>query len=35
MTLCAEDIAAIEKAVPADAIAGTRYPEAALKLLSR
>jgi aryl-alcohol dehydrogenase-like predicted oxidoreductase len=35
MTLSAEDIAAIEKAVPAGAIAGTRYPEDALKLLSR
>jgi aryl-alcohol dehydrogenase-like predicted oxidoreductase len=35
MTLSAEDIAAIEKAVPAAAIAGTRYPEDGLKLLSR
>jgi aryl-alcohol dehydrogenase-like predicted oxidoreductase len=35
MTLSPEDIAAIEKAVPADAIAGTRYPEEALKLLGR
>ncbi|MFI5564826.1 aldo/keto reductase [Amycolatopsis japonica] len=35
LNLTAEDIAAIEEAVPADAVAGERYPEAAMRLLSR
>ncbi|MGW4134392.1 aldo/keto reductase [Amycolatopsis japonica] len=35
LDLTAEDIAAIEEAVPADAVAGERYPEAAMRLLSR
>ncbi|MFD5250287.1 aldo/keto reductase [Amycolatopsis sp. NPDC058340] len=35
LELTAEDIAAIEEAVPADAVAGERYPEAAMRLLSR
>jgi aryl-alcohol dehydrogenase-like predicted oxidoreductase len=35
ITLSAEDIATIEKAVPIDAVAGTRYPEAAMKMLGR
>ncbi|MCU1684088.1 MAG: putative aldo-keto reductase 2 [Amycolatopsis sp.] len=35
LTLSTDDIAAIEKAVPIDAIAGARYPEAGLKLLSK
>ncbi|RSM71320.1 aldo/keto reductase [Amycolatopsis sp. WAC 01375] len=35
LKLTAEDVAAIEKAVPADAVAGERYPEAAMRLLSR
>ncbi|HWD06572.1 MAG TPA: aldo/keto reductase [Amycolatopsis sp.] len=33
--LSEEDIAAIESAVPADAVAGARYSEASMKLLSR
>ncbi|MFD6068792.1 aldo/keto reductase [Amycolatopsis lurida] len=35
LKLTAEDVAAIEEAVPADAVAGERYPEAAMRLLSR
>ncbi|HET6288255.1 MAG TPA: aldo/keto reductase [Amycolatopsis sp.] len=35
LKLTAEDVAAIEGAVPADAVAGERYPEAAMRLLSR
>ncbi|AIG79826.1 Putative aldo-keto reductase 2 [Amycolatopsis japonica] len=35
LNLTAEDIAAIEEAVPVDAVAGERYPEAAMRLLSR
>ncbi|MDT7725259.1 MAG: hypothetical protein QOI21_1835 [Actinomycetota bacterium] len=35
LTLSADDIAAIEKAVPIDGIAGTRYPEASMKMLGR
>ncbi|MGW5705841.1 aldo/keto reductase [Amycolatopsis japonica] len=35
LNLTAEDIAAIEKAVPADAVAGERYPEASMRTLSR
>ncbi|KFZ82635.1 aldo/keto reductase [Amycolatopsis sp. MJM2582] len=35
LKLTAEDIAAIEKAVPADAVAGERYPEASMRTLSR
>ncbi|MGY6656171.1 aldo/keto reductase [Amycolatopsis sp. TRM77291] len=35
LKLTAEDIAAIEAAVPADAVAGERYPEAAMRMLSR
>ncbi|GAB3708790.1 aldo/keto reductase [Amycolatopsis oliviviridis] len=35
LKLTAEDVAAIEAAVPADAVAGERYPEAGLKTLSR
>ncbi|UUV35329.1 aldo/keto reductase [Amycolatopsis roodepoortensis] len=35
LKLTAEDVAAIEAAVPADAVAGERYPEAAMRLLSR
>ncbi|MEU9688569.1 aldo/keto reductase [Amycolatopsis japonica] len=35
LSLTAEDVAAIEEAVPADAVAGERYPEAAMRLLSR
>ncbi|MFE6616877.1 aldo/keto reductase [Amycolatopsis sp. NPDC057786] len=35
LKLTAEDVAAIEEAVPADAVAGERYPEAAMRMLSR
>ncbi|RSN13123.1 aldo/keto reductase [Streptomyces sp. WAC 05977] len=35
LKLTTEDVAAIEAAVPADAVAGERYPEAAMRLLSR
>ncbi|RSM54216.1 aldo/keto reductase [Amycolatopsis sp. WAC 01376] len=35
LKLTADDVAAIEEAVPADAVAGERYPEAAMRLLSR
>ncbi|OXM55510.1 aldo/keto reductase [Amycolatopsis thailandensis] len=35
LKLTAEDVAAIEAAVPADAVAGERYPEASMKTLSR
>ncbi|AGM03484.1 aldo/keto reductase [Amycolatopsis keratiniphila] len=35
LKLTAEDIAAIEEAVPADAVAGERYPEASMRMLSR
>ncbi|RSN57215.1 aldo/keto reductase [Amycolatopsis sp. WAC 04182] len=35
LNLSAEDVAAIEEAVPADAVAGERYPEAAMRMLSR
>ena len=35
LTLSAEALAAIEKAVPIDAIAGARYPEAGMKMLSK
>jgi aryl-alcohol dehydrogenase-like predicted oxidoreductase len=35
ITLSADDIAAIEKAVPIDGIAGTRYPEASMKMLGK
>ncbi|MFC3454440.1 aldo/keto reductase [Amycolatopsis speibonae] len=35
LKLAAEDVAAIEAAVPADAVAGERYPEASMKTLSR
>ncbi|MEV7555360.1 aldo/keto reductase [Amycolatopsis sp. NPDC089917] len=35
LKLTAEDMAAIEAAVPADAVAGERYPEASLRTLSR
>ena len=35
LTLTADDLAAIEQAAPADAVAGTRYPEAAMKLVGR
>ncbi|WP_410651826.1 aldo/keto reductase [Amycolatopsis sp. cmx-4-54] len=35
LKLTAEDVAAIEAAVPADAVAGERYPEAAMRMLSR
>jgi aryl-alcohol dehydrogenase-like predicted oxidoreductase len=33
VTLSQEDIAAIERAVPRDAAAGSRYPSAAMALL--
>ena len=33
VTLTAEDMAAIERAVPADAAAGTRYPEHGMAML--
>ncbi|MBE1580363.1 aldo/keto reductase [Amycolatopsis roodepoortensis] len=35
LKLTTEDVAAIEAAVPADAVAGERYPEAAMRMLSR
>ncbi|MFJ8913118.1 aldo/keto reductase [Amycolatopsis sp. NPDC102389] len=35
LKLTAEDVAEIEAAVPADAVAGERYPETAMRLLSR
>ncbi|WP_328606385.1 aldo/keto reductase [Amycolatopsis sp. NBC_00345] len=35
LELSTEDVQAIEAAFPADAVAGARYPEAALRLLSR
>ncbi|KFU83215.1 Predicted oxidoreductase [Amycolatopsis lurida] len=35
LKLTAEDVAAIEEVVPADAVAGERYPEAAMRMLSR
>ncbi|EME57669.1 aldo/keto reductase [Amycolatopsis decaplanina] len=35
LKLTAEDMAAIEAAVPADAVAGERYPEASMRTLSR
>ncbi|WP_394360609.1 aldo/keto reductase [Amycolatopsis sp. SB7-3] len=35
LKLTAEDVAAIEAAVPADAVAGERYPEASMRTLSR
>ncbi|MER7861395.1 aldo/keto reductase [Amycolatopsis japonica] len=35
LDLTAEDVAAIEAAVPADAVAGERYPEASMRTLSR
>ncbi|WP_340684587.1 aldo/keto reductase [Amycolatopsis coloradensis] len=35
LKLTAEDVAAIEEAVPADAVAGERYPEASMRMLSR
>ncbi|MEU3769778.1 aldo/keto reductase [Amycolatopsis keratiniphila] len=35
LKLTAEDIAAIEEAVPADAVAGERYPGASMRMLSR
>ncbi|MER6663349.1 aldo/keto reductase [Amycolatopsis japonica] len=35
LNLTAEDIAAIEEAVPVDAVAGERYPEASMRMLSR
>jgi aryl-alcohol dehydrogenase-like predicted oxidoreductase len=35
LELSTEDVQAIEAAFPADAVAGNRYPEAALRLLSR
>ncbi|MEU3627653.1 aldo/keto reductase [Amycolatopsis coloradensis] len=35
LKLTAEDVAAIEAAVPADEVAGERYPEAAMRMLSR
>lgn len=33
VTLTADDLAAIERAVPADAVAGDRYPEQQMALL--
>ena len=33
--LSTEDVQAIEAAFPADAVAGTRYPEAAMRMVSR
>jgi aryl-alcohol dehydrogenase-like predicted oxidoreductase len=35
LELSTEDVKAIEAAFPADAVAGTRYPEAAMRMLSR
>ncbi|MEV6912908.1 aldo/keto reductase [Amycolatopsis sp. NPDC051071] len=35
LELTAEDVAAIEAAAPVDAVAGERYPEASMRLLSR